>query len=407
MKRQLSITRKLTIVLLSSAMLMSSFACNRAVKIDASAYPDAQNSQETNQTNEDPTNEGTTEDGTPFVLSKEDFEKYFGEPVDSIKETGEFVYNPYYMNPDMKNKYKENPKVVVAAYTILEALYNYESEVELGSEFDLNDEELDDVYMLLYSAGAINQVVDVESDDHRLFTIKYFPKLKVTSKNDYDFQIEAVDGEDPVEAERRISVYLDYVNKTIKENITPEMTDIERAEVIYNKIIEDFDLQVRDQDSYMSYGAIEYDDDGVGYLESFSLIDDMEDGTLSIDNFPSLYSYILDQLNVDYQYVGCGGTIKDTGYEYFDSYLYTEEWISWTIIKNEDNKYYNCVLLFDELVEESYKADGRSYGQDLEYFGISDDTLRKTFGYSNAERYNMSTVSETVLPDCEEDLKKN
>ena len=185
------------------------------------------------------------------------------------------------------------------------------------------------------------------------------------------------------------------------------MTDIERAEVIYNKIIEDFDLQVRDQDSYMSYGAIEYDDDGVGYLESFSLIDDMEDGTLSIDNFPSLYSYILDQLNVDYQYVGCGGTIKDTGYEYFDSYLYTDEWISWTIIKNEDNKYYNCVLLFDELVEESYKADGRSYGQDLEYFGISDDTLRKTFGYSNAERYNMSTVSETVLPDCEEDLKKN
>ena len=406
MKRQLSITRKLTTILLSSALIMSGFACNRAVKIDASAYPDANNSQDTTQTTDDPADTETPSDEESFVLSKEDFEKYFGAPVDSIKEYGEFVYDPTYMSPEVKNGYKENPKVVVAAYTILEAIFNYESEVDLGSEFNLTEEDMEGVYTLLYTSGAINQVVDVQSDDNTHFTIKYFPRFQVTSKNDYDMQIDVVGGVDSAEAERRVSVYLDYVNQTIKENITPEMTDMERAEAIYKKIIEDFDLQERG-DSYMSMGSIEYDEDGVGYIESFALIDDMEDGALSLDNFASLYAYILDQLHVNHRFIGVGGTVKDTEYEFFNNYLYADEWVSWEIV-TQDDKSYNCVLVFDELVEESYKADGKSYDGDTEYFGISDETLRKTFGFSAEQRYDMSFVSDAaVLTDCAEEYKKD
>ena len=121
----------------------------------------------------------------------------------------------------------------------------------------------------------------------------------------------------------------------------------------------------------------------------------------------------MSELNIEHYVIVGGGDAEDTDVP-TESIAETLElvrgnWI-WFIVKDEDNKAYNCDILMDKMLLDEQRKTKEDYESDMVYFGISDKTRKESIDFLG--RYNAITMNSNTqnygkdLPDCEEDYNK-
>ena len=380
-------------IVMTFAILMAN-GCEKAKTIED--YPEVQFIVDDETDNVD----------VPEVIEDEEIvvaEETIKREYDSIYETGTFVFNPEAINPVVKEEMKNKEASVKTAKNILKAIHEHKTEFELTGDDEVDEMEFNRGFKLARTTSPMARCVDITIVETNKYRISYFP---TASENG----MEILEGDTEMsEVENRLNAFEEYITETINNNITADDDYMERARKIYKVLIEDIEL-VEDEQALENsvYGNPMYD---IRDSYDTDIIDVPETKKLNHFQFISLYDFFLSELNIEHYVVVAGGEDTDVPTESIAETLELVKgnWI-WVIVKDEDNKAYNCDILMDKMLLDEQRKTKEDYESDMVYFGISDKTRKESIDFLG--RYNAVTmISNTMnygngLPDCEEDYNK-
>lgn len=390
--------------LLSAAFVVSMLAgsgCNNPKIIED--YPEPVSITETVDEGEPADGESETET-KPAQKEEEDLDEALRANYDSIKETGEFIYNPIAINPVFKMELKNNPRLVRIAKKMLQAIYDCSPELVLDGDEACTEAEFNLARELAALSSPFVEIAEFDTEDNETYTITYFP----TYTYDEFGEAQITDGVSTDEAKKKIEAYTDLVTEIINTNITDKDDEMQRAAKIYKYLIENYEL---DYSEFESEDVVEEDEDGYpkGQVISYntaenSYIDVFAEDTMYYWYFLRFYEYLMVQLNVDCMLVGCMGEYHDQSFSKMGKVFDGSDrgWV-WLIVKNGDDAYH-CDMIMDKLALDSQRESFEDYKSDMLYFGMSDEKRNKSYQmYWTRIFESVNPVNSTSLPQCEKD----
>lgn len=381
-----------TAALILSAALLSAYGCNNKGKtIDPDFYPTAEVIEETEIVKEEQTTENKT---TETVVEEIQEDGILVPEVNTFRE-GKYVYNPVVIPEWVLKTYENNPKIIRVAKMALWAIDNCATEIVIDEETSLTEEELEQVYYVLFLSNPLTSVVGVyETEEKNVYKLSYFPQ--------YDLEEKNYTGEsDPEEARKQIEDFKDYVTETINNNLTSDMSDTEIAAILYKQIVSDIKLEVPDS------ASLEINtEESAATGEIIKGIFNKKYSTGL--EFSRLYAFFLTQLHIECRnVVGTSGfftnDIKDELAEITPISYYWD----WQILLL-DGEYYNCDIALEAAVFAKRYLGAEGAEPDMEFFGMSDKKRNESYKVGKTSVYfedtlDYSAPNETV-PNCPTDL---
>lgn len=381
-----------TAALILSAVLLSVYGCNNKGKtIDPDFYPTAEVIEETEIVKE----EQTTENKTTETVVEEMSEEGILVPEKNTFREGKYVYNPVVIPEWVLKTYENNPKIIRVAKMALWAIDNCATEIVIDEETSLTEEELEQVYYVLFLSNPLTSVVGVyETEEKNVYRLSYFPQ--------YDLEEKNYTGEsDPEEARKQIEDFKDYVTETINNNLTSDMSDTEIAAILYKQIVSDIKLEVPDS------ASLEINtEESAATGEIIKGISNKKYSTGL--EFSRLYAFFLTQLHIECRnVVGTSGfftnDIKDELAELTPISYYWD----WQVLLL-DGEYYNCDIALEAAVFAKRYLGAEGAEPDMEFFGMSDKKRNESYKVGKTSVYfedtlDYSAPNETV-PNCPTDL---
>ena len=379
--------------MMSFVFLMAN-GCDKAKTIED--YPEVQV----------PENVSTEVEVTPVIDEDEEVvvtKDTVNRGYDSIYDTGTFVFNPEAINPVVKEEMKNKEASVKTAKNILNAIHEHKTEFELTGDDEVDEMEFNRGFKLARLASPMARCVDITIVETNKYKISYFPTASENGMEIFEGDTEMS------EVENRLNAFEEYITDTINNNITADDDYMERARKIYKVLIEDIEL-VEDVQALENSGYANPMEDLRNSYDT-DIIDVPETKKLNHFQFMYLYDFFLTELNIEHYVVIGGGEETDVP---TDSIAETLElvngnWI-WMIVKDEDNKAYNCDILMDKMLLDEQRKTKEDYESDMVFFGISDKTRKESIDFLG--RYNAVTMNSNTqnygkdLPDCEEEYNK-
>ena len=380
--------------MMSFVFLMAN-GCEKAKTIED--YPDIQT----------PVEEITDVEVTPVVDEDEEVvvaKETINRGYDSIYDTGTFVFNPEAVNPAIKEEMKNKETSYKVGIDILNAIHEHKTEFELSGDDEVDELDFNRGFKLARTTSPMATCVDITMVDTNKYKINYFPAVSA------DGSIELDEDTDMSEVENRLNAFEEYVTEMINNNITADDDYMERAKKIYKALIEDIEL-VHDTEIL---GKANLSNPMYDIRDSYDtdIIDVPETKKLNHYQFLFLYDYFLSELNVEH-YVVLGRTLeKEYAYDWLDEDMESTGGIwAWMIVADEDNNFYNCDILMDELLLDEQRKTKEDYESDMAFFGMSDKTRSESFNYVGgylavSMTNNTAGNGSSGVPKCENDYNK-
>lgn len=327
-------------------------------------------------------------------------------------ESGQFTYCPDAIPPSYAWGFRDRPKIIKNAKYILMAVYEGKNDWEVPEQDAISLNEFQTALDLARLSNPIAAKVEgANSEDGTSFFIMNYTRVILHDvEPEIGSEVEET-GETQEEVRIKTNNLLDYVYDTINKNVSPEDSDIEKAEAVYKALASDFipvmrgqyeEELVTDEDGHVS-GVI---------LPSHKLIDDFSTGELDNVEIAQLYQFILTQLNIECMTVSSYGTYTNQNVEELDKFMAKSMCNTWNVVIS-DGKAYNCDLFFETSVLQKQRIKNPQTEPDMKYFGMSDALRNKSF---EANRYKLAeyTLSEpyeempcqvkgSAVPECAED----
>ena len=222
--------KRLATVLMSAICMLSLIlgtGCTNTPAIED--YPEAitQNPKPDDNTDVKKPDESNDADANIDAVFLDDF--------DSLKESGEFVYNPTTLHPVFKHEVESNPKIAKIAKKILESVYNVEEEITFSDELECNNSEFNQALILAQFSSPMVSAAIIDFKEDNTYTITYFPTYQFI--NDESYMVEIADSLSPEDAKIRFDEYEKIITEGINNNLSSKDDSIERAAKIYKYII--------------------------------------------------------------------------------------------------------------------------------------------------------------------------
>ncbi|MBO4702336.1 MAG: hypothetical protein J5625_06740 [Lachnospiraceae bacterium] len=342
-------------------------------------------------------------------MTEEEFEELIAIP--DPFESDHFVYCPDAIPVSLARGFRDKPKIIINAKYILQAVYEGKNNVEVPEKDAISNHDFQAAIDLAKLSNPIAAGIDGgNSEDGTAFFIMNFPRIILHGDEEAGDEVE-VEEADADEIKSKSESLLDYVVDTINNNVSPEDSDIEKAEAVYKALASDFTPVMREQN------VTEYviDDDGTAYVQptlSHTLIEDFPEGELDNLEISQLYQFILTQLNIECMTVASYGNYTSQNVEELDD-LMSDNWYEvWNVVVC-DGKAYNCDLFFEIAVLQKQRIKNQYADPDMTYFGMSDALRNKSFEankeklaeYTFKDPYETEAcqVKGSIVPVCAED----
>ena len=353
--------------------------------------------------------EEVIEEVTPVVDEDEEVvvaKETINRGYDSIYDTGTFVFNPEAVNPAIKEEMKNKETSYKVGMDILNAIHEHKTEFELTGDDEVDELDFNRGFKLARTTSPMATCVDITKVDTNKYKINYFPAVSADGSIDIEFDEDT----DMSEVENRLNAFEEYVTEMINNNITADDDYMQRAKKIYKALIEDIEL-VHDTEIL---GKANLSNPMYDIRDSYDtdIIDVPETKKLNHYQFLFLYDYFLSELNVEH-YVILGRTLeKEYAYDWLDEDMESSGGIwAWIIVADEDNNFYNCDILMDELLLDEQRKTKEDYESDMAFFGMSDKTRSESFNYVGG--YLAVTMTNDTagngssgVPKCEKDYNE-
>ena len=345
----------------------------------------------------------------PDDLTDEEFEELIAIP--DPFESDHFVYCPDAIPVSLARGFRDKPKIIKNAKYILMAVYEGKKNVEIPEKDAISNHDFQAAIDLAKLSNPIAAGIDGgNSEDGTYFFITNFPRVILHGDEEAGDEIEVKEA-DADEIKSKTESLLDYVVDTINNNVSPEDSDIEKAEAIYKALASDFTPVMR------QHNVTEYviDDDGTAYVQptlSHTLIEAFPEGELDNLEISQLYQFILTQLNIECMTVASYGNYTSQNVEELDD-LMSDNWYEvWNVVVC-DGKAYNCDLFFEIAVLQKQRIKNQYADPDMTYFGMSDALRNKSFEankdklaeYTFKDPYETEAcqVKGSIVPVCVDD----
>ena len=381
-----------TAALILSAALLSVYGCNNKGKtIDPDFYPTAEVIEETEIVKE----EQTTENKTTETVVEEMSEDGILVPEKNTFREGKYVYNPLVIPEWVLKTYENNPKIIRVAKMALWAIDNCETEFVLDEDLSLTQEELNQVYYVLFLSNPLTSVVGVyETEEKNVYRLSYFPQ--------YDLEEKNYTGEsDPEEARKQIEDFKDYVTETINNNLTSDMSDTEIAAILYKQIVSDIHLEVPES------ASLEINtEESAATGEIIKGIFNKKYSTGL--EFSRLYAFFLTQLHIECRNViGTSGFFTNEVKSELQELTPISYYWDWQVLLL-DGDYYNCDIALEAAVFAKRYQGAEGAEPDMNYFGMSDKKRNESYKVGKTSVYFEDTLdysaSNETVPNCPTDL---
>ena len=381
-----------TAALILSAALLSVYGCNNKGKtIDPDFYPTAEVIEETEIVKE----EQTTEDKTTETVVEEMSEDGILVPEVNTFREGKYVYNPLVIPEWVLKTYENNPKIIRVAKMALWAIDNCATEFVLDEDLSLTQEELNQVYYVLFLSNPLTSVVGVyETEEKNVYRLSYFPQ--------YDLEEKNYTGEsDPEEARKQIEDFKDYVTETINNNLTSDMSDTEIAAILYKQIVSDIHLEVPESASL----EINTDESAATGEIIKGIFNKKYSNGLE---FSRLYAFFLTQLHIECRNViGTSGFFTNEVKSELQELTPISYYWDWQVLLL-DGDYYNCDIALEAAVFAKRYQGAEGAEPDMNYFGMSDKKRNESYKIGKTSVYFEDTLdysaSNETVPNCPTDL---
>lgn len=342
-------------------------------------------------------------------MTEEEFEELIAIP--DPFESDHFVYCPDAIPVSLARGFRDKPKIIINAKYILQAVYEGKNNVEVPEKDAISNRDFQAAIDLAKLSNPIAAGIDGgNSEDGTAFFIMNFPRIILHGDEVAGDEVE-VEEADADEIKSKSESLLDYVVDTINNNVSPEDSDIEKAEAVYKALASDFTPVMREQN------VTEYviDDDGTAYVQptlSHTLIEDFPEGELDNLEISQLYQFILTQLNIECMTVASYGNYTSQNVEELDDLMSSDWYEVWNVVVC-DGKAYNCDLFFEIAVLQKQRIKNQYADPDMTYFGMSDALRNKSFEankeklaeYTFKDPYETEAcqVKGSIVPVCAED----
>lgn len=342
-------------------------------------------------------------------MTEEEFEELIAIP--DPFESNHFVYCPDAIPVSLARGFRDKPKIIINAKYILQAVYEGKNNVEVPEKDAISNHDFQAAIDLAKLSNPIAAGIDGgNSEDGTAFFIMNFPRIILHGDEVAGDEVE-VEEADADEIKSKSESLLDYVVDTINNNVSPEDSDIEKAEAVYKALASDFTPVMREQN------VTEYviDDDGTAYVQptlSHTLIEDFPKGELDNLEISQLYQFILTQLNIECMTVASYGNYTSQNVEELDDLMSGDWYEVWNVVVC-DGKAYNCDLFFEIAVLQKQRIKNQYADLDMTYFGMSDALRNKSFEankeklaeYTFKDPYETEAcqVKGSIVPVCAED----
>ena len=342
-------------------------------------------------------------------MTEEEFEELIAIP--DPFESDHFVYCPDAIPVSLARGFRDKPKIIINAKYILQAVYEGKNNVEVPEKDAISNHDFQAAIDLAKLSNPIAAGIDGgNSEDGTAFFIMNFPRIILHGDEVAGDEVE-VEEADADEIKSKTESLLDYVVDTINNNVSPEDSDIEKAEAVYKALASDFTPVMREQN------VTEYviDDDGTAYVQptlSHTLIEDFPEGELDNLEISQLYQFILTQLNIECMTVASYGNYTSQNVEELDDLMSGDWYEVWNVVVC-DGKAYNCDLFFEIAVLQKQRIKNQYADPDMTYFGMSDALRNKSFEankeklaeYTFKDPYETEAcqVKGSIVPVCAED----
>ena len=185
----------------SAAMISSTFGCGRKV-VEFEDYPTAGIEGEEN------VKEEVSEPAVKLEISDDEL---FLPEKNTFLETGVYVYNPLVIPEWILDEFKDRPEIIKISKQALFAIDNHEKELVLDEKQELSEQDIIDIYKVVYFSNPVTSIVMVSPTDKKnVFELEYFV------------------GEEVAEDDEAVSVIEDfrnYITETINENLSSDMSE--------------------------------------------------------------------------------------------------------------------------------------------------------------------------------------
>ena len=381
-----------TAALIISAALLSVYGCNNKGKtIDPDFYPTAEVIEETEIVKE----EQTTEDKTTETVVEEMSEDGILVPEVNTFREGKYVYNPLVIPEWVLKTYENNPKIIRVSKMALWAIDNCATEFVLDEDLSLTQEELNQVYYVLFLSNPLTSVVGVyETEEKNVYRLSYFPQ--------YDLEEKSYTGEsDPEEARKQIEDFKDYVTETINNNLTSDMSDTEIAAILYKQIVSDIKLEVPES---ASLEINTEESAATGEIIKGIFNKKYSNGL----EFSRLYAFFLTQLHIECRNViGTSGFFTNEVKSELQELTPISYYWDWQVLLL-DGDYYNCDIALEAAVFAKRYQGAEGAEPDMNYFGMSDKKRNESYKIGKTSVYFEDTLdysaSNETVPNCPTDL---
>ena len=124
-----------------------------------------------------------------------------------------------------------------------------------------------------------------------------------------------------------------------------------------------------------------------------------------------LYRFILSQLNIECYAVQASGTYYKQDDEKLDAFMKDAYLNYWNVVV-ADGKAYNCDLFYEIAILDTQRNENPNATADMTYFGMSDETRKKSFNVSKSSLKTLNTYmfedqpSDVIIPECLEDYHR-
>ena len=407
MKKLKRLIAKITVVLTASFSLTVTACKEKTIAIDE--YP-----QEV-QTVED--DEDLIKENTPDTQNESESQnraltdaqlKALLDSPDPF-EKGTFSFNikciPYYM----AKKYQDHPEIIMNALAYIEAVYNQDSEFEMPPEDVLDIDGYIHAMELAEMANPMVSAVRLDTEDFIHYKVVYLPKYTAVQNEETGFiDIMPAEAEDQDEAKKVIGDFVDYVCETVNKNVSADDSDIEKARAVYEALAND--IGIVDLEKYTDPTII-YSDDMEELANRRTIVEGTLDKKLDQMEIARLYRFILSQLNIECYAVQASGTYYKQDDEKLDAFMKDAYLNYWNVVV-ADGKAYNCDLFYEIAILDTQRNENPNATADMTYFGMSDETRKKSFNVSKSSLKTLNTYmfedqpSDVIIPECLEDYHR-
>ncbi len=296
--------------------------------------------------------------------------------TDTLRTNGTFYYNPTILNPMYKDHLSED--LQKEAIMIMESVYNHDLTIDF-SALKPEESSVKLAMGLAQLSSPFCESITLEEDVNGIYSIIYPYEENVMRE--------------------KIAFYEKEVSDMINERIRPSATDAERAKIVYEWLVEEFEFDYDSVDSAM--GSIET-------VPGYEGIDDMtfmEVKHGSVFNFDYTYALIMFQLGIDCNIMGSMGSYEAQGYEYLDELFQTNKTYFYDYFRVGD-KWYYCDLFFEKMAFDDAKENYPNAECEFKYFGMSDETRNKSWKVQyKSVAINLVPAKSPAMPTCSEDLE--